>query len=285
MSDSSNHKKSSLWNDQKYSVITLSCLISGSTFGAYFCYNRYLRQISKATDIPIGIFRKRWLYGKVTAVGDGDNFHFYHTPGGVLGGWGWIRRVPKSPINDSMNNDKYISTGKKTKSKSVVSPKSFFSRSILNFKKKSYSSNSIMQLKVPYKNLRNLPTIPVRIYAVDAPERAHFGGVTQPFGDEALVWLSYKLLGRYIWMKPLSVDQYNRCVAKVVYWTWLGWRNISLEMIKEGLAVVYEGKTTAEFDGEEMKFRFYERRAKLKKKGLWVQRRVVSPGEYKKSMK
>ena len=54
------------------------------------------------------------------------------------------------------------------------------------------------------------------------------------------------------------------------------------EMIKEGLAVVYEGKTGAEFDGREGKYRRHEFIARAKKKGLWSQKRLQTPGEYKK---
>lgn len=53
-------------------------------------------------------------------------------------------------------------------------------------------------------------------------------------------------------------------------------------MIKEGLAVVYEGKTGAEFDGREGKYRRHEFIARAKKKGLWSQKRLQTPGEYKK---
>lgn len=34
------------------------------------------------------------LFGRVTSVGDADNFRFYHTPGGWLAGWHWLRNVP-----------------------------------------------------------------------------------------------------------------------------------------------------------------------------------------------
>lgn len=37
---------------------------------------------------------KRIMRGKVTSVGDSDNFRFYHTPGGIWAGWGWLRHVP-----------------------------------------------------------------------------------------------------------------------------------------------------------------------------------------------
>lgn len=36
------------------------------------------------------------LVGKVTAVGDGDNFRLYHMPGGRLAGWGLLRHAPRT---------------------------------------------------------------------------------------------------------------------------------------------------------------------------------------------
>lgn len=59
-------------------------------------YSTYLRRIPEAAYIQPGLFRKRSLFGTVTRVGDADNFHFYHTPGGRLTGWGWFpgRKVP-----------------------------------------------------------------------------------------------------------------------------------------------------------------------------------------------
>lgn len=60
-------------------------------------YRSYLRRIPEATNISSGFFRKRSLFGRVTSVGDGDNFRLFHTPGGRFAGWGWMpgRIVPK----------------------------------------------------------------------------------------------------------------------------------------------------------------------------------------------
>jgi len=60
-------------------------------------YRSYLRRIPQATYIRPGFFRKRSLFGTVTRVGDADNFHLFHTPGGRLTGWGWLpgRKVPE----------------------------------------------------------------------------------------------------------------------------------------------------------------------------------------------
>ncbi|CAK7200534.1 putative endonuclease lcl3 [Sporothrix eucalyptigena] len=57
-------------------------------------YRSYLRRIPTTNHIRPSFFRKRSLLGRVTSVGDGDNFHLFHTPGGRLAGWGWLRKVP-----------------------------------------------------------------------------------------------------------------------------------------------------------------------------------------------
>ncbi|KAL2266621.1 hypothetical protein VTJ83DRAFT_5973 [Remersonia thermophila] len=62
--------------------------------GAVTFYQTYLRRFPGPAHIDPGFFRRRTLLGKVTSVGDGDGFHMFHTPGGHLAGWGWLRRVP-----------------------------------------------------------------------------------------------------------------------------------------------------------------------------------------------
>lgn len=45
-----------------------------------------------AAHIPPDVYSKQtWIRGRVTSVGDSDNFRLYHTPGF---GWGWLRKVP-----------------------------------------------------------------------------------------------------------------------------------------------------------------------------------------------
>lgn len=64
-------------------------------------YRSYLRRIPEATYIRPGFFRKRSLFGTVTRVGDADNFHLFHTPGGRLAGWGWFpgRKIPEKKVD------------------------------------------------------------------------------------------------------------------------------------------------------------------------------------------
>ncbi|CDO94929.1 unnamed protein product [Kluyveromyces dobzhanskii CBS 2104] len=250
-------------------VILLSLLLTGGFFTANSIFNKHFRQYKSAKDIPEALFKKQWLYGKVTAVGDGDNFHFFHTPGGVLGGWGSLRSVPKLQV---VAND----------ASTEVPQSGSWWQKLFNNKVSNYKQH-FMSLHVPYRGRRSLPTISVRLCGVDAPERAHFGKDAQPFSDEAMNWLRYKILGQRVWIKPLAVDQYGRCIARVERWSWYkGWQNISIEMLKEGLGVVYEGKVNAEFDNQENIYRYEEAISKNAKRGLWSMRKFESPGAFKK---
>jgi hypothetical protein len=71
-------------------------VLTGTCLAFYTFYRSYLRRIPAAGNISPGFFRKRSLVGRVTSVGDGDNFRVFHTPGGRLAGWGWLpwRKVP-----------------------------------------------------------------------------------------------------------------------------------------------------------------------------------------------
>ena len=71
-------------------LLTATCLFS------VHIYRTFLRRIPQATDIKPSFWRRRSLFGKVTYVGDGDNFRIFHTPGGRLAGWGWLpwRKIP-----------------------------------------------------------------------------------------------------------------------------------------------------------------------------------------------
>ncbi|KAM0375509.1 hypothetical protein HYE67_007224 [Fusarium culmorum] len=59
-------------------------------------YANYIRRIPGAAYVRPNFFRNRSIYGRVTSVGDGDNFHLFHTPGGRYMGWGWLRKIPEA---------------------------------------------------------------------------------------------------------------------------------------------------------------------------------------------
>lgn len=213
-------------------TIIATVVLTSSIIGFYRFYRTFLRRIPIAASIKPGYFRKRSILGKVTSVGDGDNFRIYHTPGGWLAGWGWLpwRRVPteKKALKDQ--------------------------------------------------------TIHIRLAGIDAPELAHFGRPSQPYGQEALEWLTAYLSGRRVRTYVYRADQYQRVVGTAYVWKGLIRRDIGLQMIRAGLATVYEAKTGAEFgEGLEEKYKKAMWWAKTKRKGMWAgdSKNFESPREYK----
>ncbi|KAI9261060.1 hypothetical protein BY458DRAFT_439813 [Sporodiniella umbellata] len=93
-------------------------------------------------------------------------------------------------------------------------------------------------------------TIAIRIAGVDAPESAHFGMPAQPFSAEAKTFLTKMVLNKNVKVHLLSRDQYSRVVAMahVRNPPFFFKKNVSLEMVKEGLASLYVAKG-AEYDG------------------------------------
>lgn len=83
------------YTDPRTVVPTL--LLTSAILASVRIYSLYLRRIPDAGYIRPGFFRRRSLLGIVTRVGDGDNFHLFHTPGGRLAGWGWMpgRKIPE----------------------------------------------------------------------------------------------------------------------------------------------------------------------------------------------
>ncbi|KAL4739169.1 putative endonuclease lcl3 [Aspergillus similis] len=217
-------------------LILTTAILSAARF-----HRSYLRRFPDAPSIDAAYFRRRSIYGKVTSVGDGDNFRIFHTPGGRLAGWGWLpwKKIPK---------------GK--------------------------------------KELRD-KTIHVRLAGIDAPELAHFGRPEQPHAREAHEWLTSYLLSRRVRAYLHRPDQYQRVVATVYVRRALDFpipfrrRDVSYEMLRRGLATVYEAKSGAEFGGDaiEAKYRNAEWWAKLKGNGMWKgyrrNKEFESPREYK----
>ncbi|KAJ6005262.1 Nuclease (SNase-like) OB-fold [Penicillium sp. IBT 35674x] len=233
------------WTDfiEPRTIISTILLTSGILFGVRL-HRSYLRRVPDAPSISPGWLRRRTIFGKVTSVGDGDNFRIYHTPGGRLAGWGWLpwKRVP--------------TTKKELKDK----------------------------------------TIHIRLAGIDAPELAHFGRPEQPFARDAHTWLTSYLLGRRIRASIYRQDQYNRVVGSVSVRRAFDFppfrrRDVSYEMLKHGLATVYEAKVGAEFGGpaNEKKYRKAEWWAKKRSKGLWKDYKRIgsdweSPRAYKTRM-
>jgi endonuclease YncB( thermonuclease family) len=209
-------------------------ILTASLLGTYTLTTRYLTRLPTVDAIPPTYYRTRSLFGTVTSVGDGDNFRLFHTPGGRLAGWSWLRSVPSA--RSALTNQ----------------------------------------------------TIHIRLAGVDAPEAAHFGKPAQPYSGEALEWLRRYILGRRVRVQLWRRDQYGRVVATVWVRRWwptlkVGRVDVGKEMLRVGMAGVYEAKGGAEFGGREGVYRGVEERAKARGVGMWKEGvGVETPGEFKK---
>lgn len=229
---------------------------------------------------------RKVLVGRVVTVGDADGFRFHHTPGlPFLRDWfhPWPPR-----------------TRKRTNGRSQLVSE----------------------------------TISVRIAGVDAPESGHFGKPAQPFSKEAKQFLTAMvqspasvdnltppkksffsksppssshsnstadISNKIVWLYPSHIDQYKRLVATPYVWDapyLFGKTNVSLAMVKQGLATVYRAagadygratwwakvwrKSTSGLNALERA----EAKAKRKKIGMWsLGKKLESPEAYKRRMK
>ena len=128
--------------------------------------------------------------------------------------------------------------------------------------------------------------IHIRLAGIDAPELAHFGRPSQPFSQEALDWLTDYIMHRRIRAYIYKKDQYDRAVATVFVRRGLLRRDVGLQMLRTGLATVYEAKSGAEFGELEEEYRRAEDWAKARKRGMWGGKsgKFESPRDYKTRM-
>ncbi|KAF2736659.1 SNase-domain-containing protein [Polyplosphaeria fusca] len=136
-------------------------------------------------------------------------------------------------------------------------------------------------------------TIHIRIAGVDAPELAHWGREAQPYSKEALEWLTQYIHNRRVRAYIYRRDQYDRVVAQVLIRKWFLRKDVGLEMLKRGLATVYDAKTGSEFGQHEQRYRDAEQKAQADKVGMWAKPTILgrlrgekapnleSPREYK----
>ena len=105
----------------------------------------------------------------------------------------------------------------------------------------------------------------IRLVGIDTPELGKKRKKDQPYSQEAK-----KKLTRLIHKKTISLEQYgtgsyNRVLAEI----FVNATNINLEMVRSGLAEVYQGKLP---NGLEASLYFQaEKMAKQSLKGMWVQ--------------
>jgi micrococcal nuclease len=117
----------------------------------------------------------------------------------------------------------------------------------------------------------------VRFLAIDSPEISYKKGEpSQPFSGRAKKALMDMILNRTVEIIGYGLDKHNRLLAVVS----LGNKNIGVEMIRQGLAEVYQGELPDHFDIKDYKHAEFD--AKTARRGMWNQgNNYVSPRKWR----
>ena len=117
----------------------------------------------------------------------------------------------------------------------------------------------------------------VRFIAIDTPEFAfRKGKPDQPFASEAKNKLMDLILHKTVEIKGYGMDRYNRTLA-VVY---SSGKNIGVEMVRQGMAEIYQGKLPDNFNLKA--YKLAELSSKTSRRGMWRQgKSYISPKEWR----
>ncbi len=120
--------------------------------------------------------------------------------------------------------------------------------------------------------------IKVRLAGIDAPETGRKKrDPGQPYSQKSKKYLSDSVLNKVVDIQGYGSDRYGRILAVIT----LEGRNINLEMVKAGLAEVYQGRPPKGFH-----LTLYldaEKGARAGKRGMWSQgESYISPKDWRK---
>jgi endonuclease YncB( thermonuclease family) len=122
-------------------------------------------------------------------------------------------------------------------------------------------------------------TLKVRLVGIDAPE---FGGKKkkgQPLSSESKAFINELVQGKSVTLNALGSDAYNRSLAEI----YIGETNVNLEIVRAGLAEVYQGKPPKGLDAGA--YARAEAEAKAARKGVWALTNYQSPKDFRKRNK
>ena len=126
-----------------------------------------------------------------------------------------------------------------------------------------HDGDSITALSVEKKQIK------IRLEGIDAPE------LKQAFGSRAKEHLSSLIMGKDVTLIVKGEDLYKRTLSKIL----LGAQDVNLTMISDGFAWHYSKYL------KDKKFAEAEADARIKKKGLWIDKDPVAPWDYRSNQK
>ncbi|PVV00997.1 hypothetical protein BB560_004599 [Smittium megazygosporum] len=232
--------------DEYDRVLYLGFLIGCTAAAVSYVIKKNYTRFNTALEIPKSYFNSKLIRGIVLDVADGDTIRLYHCP----------NLKPMWVINREM--------------------KLLKQRALFQNEKKS---------KGKYKLSDR--TINVRLYGIDAPEIGHFGNANQPLSIESRDYLKQMILGKKVTLMPLKIDIYSRVIGVVNFRSYYFFKkDLSVEMIKNGFAQVYEGQDLV-FHHNINYLQTLESDAKKKGVGVWSQskKQYESPRDYKKRIR
>ncbi len=118
----------------------------------------------------------------------------------------------------------------------------------------------------------------VRLFGIDAQEMPRKGKKRrpgQPLAESAKNALNNKTKEKSVRLNQADLDGFNRPVVEI----WLNDKSINLEMVEEGWAEAYKGKTKRISMAPYLKA---EKQAREKKLGIWKLKNYESPREFRK---
>ncbi|MEX1299354.1 MAG: thermonuclease family protein [Desulfotignum sp.] len=120
-------------------------------------------------------------------------------------------------------------------------------------------------------------TLKIRMVGIDAPETGGSRNPGQPFSRKAHQYLSRQIQDRSVTLKTYGLGGYNRILAEV----FINDINMNLEMVKAGLAEVYQGNLPETFNAAP--YLAAQDQAAKRRIGMWVQgSRYKSPRQWRK---
>ena len=120
--------------------------------------------------------------------------------------------------------------------------------------------------------------IKIRLVGIDAPETSKKKrDPGQPYSTQATKYLAGLVLNKIVDVKGYGIDRYGR-VLGVIRSDGI---NVNFEMVKSGLAEVYQGDPPRGFDVKP--YKEAESNAREAKRGMWsLGEKYVSPKEWRK---
>ena len=118
----------------------------------------------------------------------------------------------------------------------------------------------------------------VRLVGIDCPEMGRKNQPGQPFSRKATTFLSERVLGRNVALKSYGLGGYNRQLAEV----FSEGINLNLELLKAGMAEVYQGRKPKDLDAAA--YKDAEGYARKNRSGIWsLGRDYESPKQWRKA--